>query len=247
MQHAVIRTEWLIGKQALEKLSRSTVAVFGIGGVGSFAVEALARSGVGKLVLIDHDDVCITNLNRQIHADLSTVGKPKVEVMRQRVLGINPNADVVCHAEFYRADTADRFNFSHYDYVIDAIDPISSKIDLVLRCKAEGVPIISSMGAGNKMDPAAFKVGDIYETSIDPIAKVMRRELRKRGVRSLKVVYSTETPTKPGYPDGGSDSADEEGAKRRRNPPGSISFVPPVAGLIMAAEVIKDIIDWPRN
>jgi tRNA A37 threonylcarbamoyladenosine dehydratase len=131
--------------------------------------------------------------------------------------------------------------------VIDAIDTISSKIDLVLRCKAEGVPIISSMGAGNKMDPAAFKVGDIYETSIDPIAKVMRRELRKRGVRSLKVVYSTETPTKPGYPDGGSDSADEEGAKRRRNPPGSISFVPPVAGLIMAAEVIKDIIDWPRN
>ena len=199
-------------------------------------------------MLIDHDNVSITNLNRQIHADVTTVGKPKVEVMKQRILSINPNADVVCHTEFYGPETAHKLDFSRFDYVLDAIDTISSKLDLVVRCKTEGIPVISSMGAGNKMDPTAFRVGDIYETSIDPIAKVMRRELRRLGIQSLKVVYSTETPIKPKYAAEVSDSSIEEGSKsRKKNPPGSVSFVPSVAGLIMAAEVVKDIIDWSED
>ncbi len=247
MQHAFTRTEWLIGKQALEKLSQSTVAVFGIGGVGSFAAEALARSGIGTLVMIDYDLVSITNLNRQIHADMTTIGKPKVEVMKQRILNINPGINVICHAEFYRPETANKLIIDDYDYVVDAIDTIASKIDLVVTCKTKGIPVISSMGAGNKMDPTAFRVGDIYETSVDPIAKIMRSKLRKLGIQSLKVVFSTEIPTKPKYASDGPDCINGEGSKKPKNPPGSIAFVPSVAGLIMAAEVVRDLIDLPGN
>lgn len=257
MLHAFIRTQWLIGEQALKKLSESVVAVFGIGGVGSFAVEALARCGVGTLILVDYDRVCPTNINRQIHADVTTIGRPKVDVMKERLLKINPDLNVICRAVFYGPDTADELLDIGCDYVIDAIDTIGSKIDLVVRCKQKGIPVISSMGAGNKMDPTAFRVGDIYQTSVDPIAKIMRRELKKRGIDSLKVVYSTEPPIKPKYTfadvDGSHDS-NKEGAIEsivnttggRKHPPGSISFVPPVVGFILASEVVKDLIGWPR-
>jgi tRNA A37 threonylcarbamoyladenosine dehydratase len=258
MLHAFIRTQWLIGEQALKKLNSSAVAIFGIGGVGSFATEALARCGVGTLILVDHDRVCPSNINRQIHADVTTIGRPKVEVMKERLLKINPDLNVICRVAFYGPDTADEFLDIGCDYVIDAIDTIGSKIDLVVRCKQKGIPIISSMGAGNKMDPAAFRVGDIYQTSVDPIAKIMRRELKKRGIDSLKVVYSTEPPIKPRYTSAGSDgkgdSNNEGGAEGviaqasgRKHPPGSISFVPPVVGFIIASEVVKDLIDWPHG
>ncbi|MBM7582290.1 tRNA A37 threonylcarbamoyladenosine dehydratase [Caldicoprobacter guelmensis] len=256
MLHAFIRTQWLIGEQALKKLNSSTVAVFGIGGVGSFAVEALARCGVGTLILVDYDRVCPTNINRQIHADVTTIGRPKVDAMKERLLKINPDLRVICRAAFYGPDTADELLDIGCDYVIDAIDTIGSKVDLVVRCKQKGIPIISSMGAGNKMDPTAFRVGDIYQTSVDPIAKVMRRELKKRGIDSLKVVYSTEPPIKPKYTfvDGFGDLNKEDEVevvaappRRRKHPPGSISFVPPVVGFILASEVVKDLIGWPRH
>jgi len=257
MLHAFTRTEWLIGEKALRKLHSSTVAVFGIGGVGSFAAEALARCGVGTLILVDHDKVCPTNINRQIHADVTTVGRPKVEVMKERLLKINPALNIVGRAAFYGPDSADELLDTGCDYVVDAIDTIGSKIDLVVRCKQKGIPVISSMGAGNKMDPTAFRVADIYETSVDPIAKVMRRELKRRGIDSLKVVYSTEPPIKPRYTCTNCDGADHsdvmappEGAgaqaKGRKHPPGSISFVPPVVGFIIASEVVKDLIGWSK-
>ncbi|MFO7295517.1 MAG: tRNA threonylcarbamoyladenosine dehydratase [Clostridia bacterium] len=257
MLHAFTRTEWLIGEQALKKLNSSTVAVFGIGGVGSFAAEALARCGVGTLILVDHDKVCPTNINRQVHADVTTIGRPKVEVMKERLLKINPALNIIGRAAFYGPDTADELLDTGCDYVIDAIDTIGSKIDLVVRCKQKGIPVISSMGAGNKMDPTAFRVADIYQTSVDPIAKVMRRELKRRGIDSLKVVYSTELPIKPrytstdsavaGHPEVMGKAGDSTAqVKERKHPPGSISFVPPVVGFIIASEVVKDLIDWPR-
>ncbi|MDD4504349.1 MAG: tRNA threonylcarbamoyladenosine dehydratase, partial [Clostridiaceae bacterium] len=191
------RTELLIGKEGIDKLKKSTVAIFGIGGVGSFTAEALCRCGVGRLVLIDHDDICLTNINRQIHATRKTVGRPKVEAMRDRLLDINPDADIVIYKELYNEKTSVMLLQSEYDYVVDAIDMVSSKIDLVLKCIEMNIPIISCMGAGNKLDPTKLEVTDIYKTSVCPLAKVMRYELRKRGVKKLKVVYSKEEPITP--------------------------------------------------
>ncbi|SHE49772.1 tRNA A37 threonylcarbamoyladenosine dehydratase [Caldanaerobius fijiensis DSM 17918] len=253
-QHAFSRTELLLGSEAMEKLYRSTVAVFGIGGVGSYVVEALARSGVGKLVLIDDDDVCITNINRQIHATTKTIGQPKVQVMAQRVMDINPRAEVVTFKEFYLPDNAERMISTDYDYVVDAIDTVTAKIDLVVRCKNLGIPIISAMGAGNKLDPTKLKVADIYETKICPLAKIMRYELRKRNIKSLKVVYSEETPIKPRLSEVATcknncvcpDKSKGRCALRRQIP-GSVSFVPPVMGFIIAGEVIKDLIDYKKR
>lgn len=242
------RTELLLGEEALRKLKDAKVAVFGIGGVGGYAVEALARSGVGHFVLIDDDKVCLTNINRQIIATRKTVGKYKVEVMKERILEINPNADVVTYQCFYLPETQEKFNFSEYSYIVDAIDTVTAKIALAQQAKKAGVPIISCMGAGNKLDPTQFEVADIYETSVCPLAKVMRRELKKRGIDSLKVVYSKE---KPLIPIEGDQVSCKNGCicppdtKRkcteRRAIPGSVSFVPSVAGLIIAGEVIKDI------
>lgn len=243
------RTELLLGKEGVEKLKRSTVAVFGVGGVGSFAVEALARSGVGKLILIDNDDVCITNINRQLHATTKTVGKPKVEVMAERVKEINPKAIVVPIKEFVSKDNIEKLLSNDIDYVIDAIDTVSSKIELVVKCNEMNIPIISSMGAGNKLDPTKFEVADIYKTSVCPLAKVMRTELRKREIKKLKVVYSKEQPLKPKYDDVTSYKAEDinvhdemKKITQKRQIPGSISFVPSVVGLIMAGEVIKDLV-----
>lgn len=242
------RTEILLGKEAIEKLENAKVAVFGIGGVGGYTVEALARSGVGAFDLIDDDKVCMTNLNRQLIATRQTIGKYKVDVMKERILSINPNAKVTVHQCFFLPENAEDFDFKSYTYVVDAIDTVTAKIELVLQAQKVGVPIISSMGAGNKLDPTQFHVADIYKTSMCPLAKVMRRELKKRRVKRLKVVYSTEQSRRP--------IEDMEiscrtncicppGAERkctdRRDIPGSISFVPSVAGLIIAGEVVKDI------
>jgi len=229
------RTELLIGQEALDKLKKSKVAVFGVGGVGSFAVEALARCAVGTLVLVDKDDVCITNINRQIHATTKTVGRPKVDVMAERIKEINPNCNVITYKAFYNQETANELLKDDYDYVIDAIDTVSSKIDLVVRCKEKNIPIISSMGAGNKLDPTKFEVSDIYKTSVCPLAKVMRIELKKRGIKDLKVVYSKEQPIRVNV-------NEILNLKQRKQIPASISFVPSVVGLIIAGEVIKDLI-----
>ncbi len=242
------RTELLFGKEAMEKLEGSRVAVFGIGGVGGYAVEALARSGVGELDLIDDDKVCLTNINRQIIATRSTVGKYKVDVAEQRVKDINPNIKVNTYKCFYMPDTADQFDFTQYDYVIDAIDTVTGKLELIKRAEAVNVPIISSMGAGNKLDPTAFKVADIYSTSVCPLAKVMRRELRKLGIKKLKVVYSEEMPIRP-IEDMAISCRQHcicpPGTARkctaRKDIPGSTAFVPSVVGLIVAGEVIKDL------
>lgn len=249
MLHAFSRTELLIGSDALKKLGKSKVAIFGIGGVGTYAVEGLVRSGVGKLVLVDDDCICMTNINRQLHATMKTVGKPKVEVMRNRVLEINPNAEVTVYQEFYMPDTAEKLLHDDYDYVIDAIDTVTGKVDLIVRSIEKGIPVISSMGAGNKLDPTMFEVTDIYKTSVCPLAKVMRKELKKRGVESLKVIYSREETIKPVETEESSCSRNcicPKGTTRkctiRRQIPGSISFVPSVAGLIIAGEVIKDLI-----
>ena len=243
------RTELLIGKNALQKLAESTVAVFGVGGVGSFTVEALARSGVGKLVLIDDDLVCLTNLNRQLHATHSTVGSPKVEAMKARVLDINPHAVVETHQTFFLPDNADELIRPDYDYIVDAIDTVKAKIALAVKAEELGIPAISCMGAGNKLDPTRFEVADIYQTSVCPLARVMRTELRRCGVKALKVVYSKEEPITPVVTDENSCANHcvcPKGAARtcliRRQIPGSISFVPSVAGLIIAGEVIKDLI-----
>lgn len=242
------RTELLLGKQAMQMLKNSRVAVFGIGGVGGYAVEALVRSGVGIIDLVDDDKVCLTNLNRQIIATRKTVGKYKVDVMKERILEINPDAVVNVHKCFYLPETKDEFDFSKYSYVLDAVDTVTAKIQLVLEARDASVPIISSMGAGNKLNPALFEVADIYETSVCPLAKVMRRELKKRNVEHLKVVYSKEKPIRPLddmavscrtnciCPPGA-----EHKCTQRRDIPGSTAFVPAVAGLIMAGEVIKDL------
>ena len=229
------RTELLLGKEAIEKLAASRVAVFGVGGVGGYVAEALARSGVGTIDLIDSDQVSLTNLNRQIIALHSTVGRYKTEVMRERILDINPDAAVHTHNCFFLPETKDEFDFSEYSYVVDAVDTVTAKIELVMEAQKVGTPIISSMGAGNKLDPTAFEVADIYKTSVCPLAKVMRRELKKRGVKKLKVVYSKEMPLTP------MGDVEEEMGKRRALP-GSAAFVPSVAGLIIAGEVIKDLV-----
>lgn len=243
------RTELIFGSDGMEKLKKARVAVFGVGGVGGYAVEALARSGIGALDIIDDDKVCITNINRQIIATRSTVGKYKVDVASDRIKDINPNCTVTAYKTFYMPDTRNQFDFSAYDYVIDAIDTVTAKLDLVVTAKASGTPIISSMGAGNKTDPTVFEVADIYETSVCPLAKVMRYELRRRGVKSLKVVYSKEPPKTPIHdPAVGCKEhcvcppGTERKCTARRNIPGSVSFVPSVVGLIIAGEVIKDII-----
>lgn len=242
------RTELLLGKEAMNKLENSRVAVFGIGGVGGYVCEALVRSGVGSFDLIDDDKVCLTNLNRQIIATKKTVGQYKTEVMRDRILEINPKAEVIIHNCFYLPENADDFDFSEYDYVVDAVDTVTAKIELIMRAKESGTPIISSMGAGNKLDASAFRVADIYKTKVCPLAKVMRRELKKRGVKKLKVVYSEEQPIRPIEdmaiscrshcicPPGAKHKCTE-----RRDIPGSVAFVPSVVGLIIAGEVIKDL------
>ncbi len=243
------RTELLFGKEAMDKLAGSKVAVFGIGGVGGYVCEALVRSGVGAFDLIDDDKVCLTNLNRQIIATRSTVGKYKTDVMRDRMLDINPNVEVEVHKCFFLPENADDFPWDSYDYVVDAVDTVTAKIALVMKCKEKNIPIISSMGAGNKLDGSQFKVADIYKTKVCPLAKVMRRELKKRGVKKLKVVYSEEIPTRPIEdmaiscrnncicPPGAEYKCTE-----RRDIPGSVAFVPSVAGLIIAGEVAKDLI-----
>ena len=243
------RTQLLLGQDAMEKLSRCRVAVFGIGGVGGYAVEALAMSGIGALDLIDDDRVCLTNINRQILATRKTVGKYKVDVAAERVKEINPRCTVRGWKTFYLPETAAEFDFSGYDYVVDAIDTVSGKIQLVLAAQAAGTPIISSMGAGNKLDPTAFRVADITQTSVCPLARVMRRELKKRGVRHLKVVYSKEQPIRPLEDMSISCRANcicPPGTKRhctdRRDIPGSVAFVPSVVGLIIAGEVVKDLV-----
>ena len=242
------RTQLLLGAEDMEKLKGARVAVFGIGGVGGYVCEGLVRSGVGAFDLVDNDKVCLTNLNRQIIATRKTVGKYKVDVMRERMLEINPDCDVRVRKCFYLPETAAEFNFSDYDYVVDAVDTVTAKVTLVLEAQKAGVPIISCMGAGNKLDPSRFRVADIYKTQGCPLARVMRTALRKRGVKKLKVVYSDEIPTRPIEdmsiscrshcicPPGAKHKCTE-----RRDIPGSTAFVPSVAGLIIAGEVVKDL------
>ena len=234
-----IRTRWLLGEAAMQRLAESRVAVFGVGGVGGYVVEALARSGVGAIDLCDKDDVDATNLNRQIIALQSTVGRPKVEVAAERIRDINPDCRVAVHQLFYLPETADRFDFTEYDYVVDAVDTVTAKLSLILRAKEAGVSIISSMGAGNKLDPTAFRVADIYDTTVCPLAKVMRRECRKRGIDHLKVVYSTEEALGPEMT--GEVAEEKSPSGHRKQSPGSVAFVPSVAGLIIAGEVVKDL------
>lgn len=234
------RTRLLLGQEPLEKLKHATVAIFGIGGVGGYTVEALARSGVGRLVLIDNDTVSLTNINRQIIALHSTIGRYKTEVMRERILDINPNAQVILHTCFFLPENAAQFDFSEYDYVVDAVDTVTAKIEIIMQAKASGVPVISAMGAGNKLNAQKFVVTDIYQTRMCPLAKVMRKELRNRGVDSLKVVYSEEPAQTPKViEDSGGEAQESTG---RRSIPGSIAYVPSVAGLLLAQEVIRDIV-----
>lgn len=223
MDNRFSRTEALLGEKAMERLKKARVAVFGIGGVGGHVVEALVRSGVGAVDIVDSDKVCLSNLNRQIIATESSIGKYKVDVMKERILDINPEAVVNVHKCFYLPETKEEFDFSQYSYVVDAVDTVTAKIQLVMEAEEAGVPIISSMGAGNKLDPTAFQVADIYKTSVCPLAKVMRRELKKRGIKKLKVVYSREQPVV------------------KNAVPASVAFVPSVVGLIIAGEVIKDL------
>lgn len=242
------RTELLLGKTALQKLSASRVAVFGVGGVGGYAVEALVRSGIGQIDLIDDDRVCLTNINRQLLATRKTVGKYKVDVAAERIAEINPQCVVNTYKTFYLPDTQDQFDFTQYDYVIDTIDTVTGKIGLVMAANEAGVPIISAMGAGNKVNPAMFEVADIYQTSICPLAHIMRKELRRRGIKKLKVVYSKEKALKP-IEDAAiscrSNCICPPGSVRkctvRRDIPGSTAFVPPVVGFIIAGEVVKDL------
>lgn len=242
------RTELLFGKEAMEKLAKSRVAVFGIGGVGGYTVEALARSNIGALDLIDDDKVCLTNINRQIFATRKTVGRYKVDVAEERVKEINPDIKVTTYKTFFMPETSGQFDFSQYDYIVDAIDTVTGKIELVVKAKEQNVPIISAMGAGNKLDPTKFEVADIYETSICHLAKVMRKELRQRNIESLKVVYSKEpaiTPLEDMSISCRTNCICPPGTARkctqRRQVPGSNAFVPAVAGLIIAGEVIKDL------
>ena len=242
------RTQLLLGESAMQELANKRVAVFGIGGVGGYACEALVRSGIGAFDLIDDDKVCLTNLNRQIIATRKTVGKYKTEVMKERMLEINPNVDVRIHNCFFLPENADEFPFDEYDYIIDPVETVTAKISIIMKANELGIPVISSMGSGNNLDTTAFRVADIYKTRVCPLAKVMRRELKKRGVKKLKVVYSEEQPTRPIEdmsiscrtncicPPGAEHKCTE-----RRDIPGSVAFVPSVVGLIIAGEVIKDI------
>ena len=233
MLHRFSRTELLIGPDGLEKLQKSRVAVFGIGGVGASAVEALARCGIGYLILVDYDDICLTNINRQIHALQSTVGRPKVELMKERVLQINPKAVVEAIREFYSPDKSEQLIPDDLDYIVDAIDNVTGKIDLITKAKVKGIRVVSAMGAGNKLDPTAFEVADIAKTSVCPLARVVRRELKKAGIsEGVKVVYSKEQPMVPL----------STSCALRRQIPGSISFVPPVMGMILAGVVVRDIV-----
>lgn len=261
MLHAFSRTEMLLGKPAMEVLAKSRVAVFGVGGVGTYAVEGLVRSGVGKFLLVDADVICLTNLNRQIHATRETIGQPKVEAMRQRILTINPEAEVSVMTGFYLTDARNlsvnappvdhplywedikNFHLSSsgpIDYLVDAVDTISAKIDLVVKAQAMGIPVISSMGAGNKLDPTRFEVADLFHTHQCPLARVLRKELRKKGITHLKVVYSQEKAMTP-------IPGEESVTTTRRSLPGSVSFVPSVAGMILAGEVVKDLITLPQH
>ena len=235
MKEEFIRTSLLIGEDAVERLKNSRVIVFGVGGVGGFVIEALARAGVGSISMVDHDTVSISNINRQIVADHTTVGRLKVDVMKERINRINPECKVMVHDCFYLPENADEFDFTQYDYIVDAVDTVTAKIEIIMQAKSCGTKIISSMGTGNKLDPTKFEVTDIFKTSVCPLAKVMRRELKKRGVKSLKVLYSTEMPHK--------QTIIAEGEKRPV--PGSISFVPSAAGLIIAGEVIKELMYTP--
>lgn len=227
------RTELLLGREAMERLSGSRVAVFGIGGVGGYVCEALARSGIGALDLIDHDQVSLTNLNRQLIATHKTLGRYKTDVMRERILEIDPEADVRVYRSFFLPENAEEFPFGEYDYVVDAVDTVTAKIALVMKAREHGIPVISSMGAGNKLDGSRFRVADIYQTKVCPLARVMRSELKKRGVDKLKVVYSEEKPISP--------LKELQEDTQRRTVPGSVAFVPSVAGLIIAGEVVKDL------
>ena len=248
IQHPLSRTELLVGSEGLEKLRNAKVMVFGVGGVGSFAVEALTRAGVGTLILVDDDTVCLTNLNRQIHATYSTISKVKVDVMKERILSINRKCNVITHQIFVTPENLSELIPDDVDYVIDAIDTVSAKIALAQYCYEKGINIIASMGTGNKLDPTQFKVSDIYNTKVCPLAKVMRYELRKRGVKKLKVVYSEEKPMKPKEKDvvtcktGCVCTGGTKKCAAKRQIPGSISFVPPVAGMILGGEVIKSIL-----
>lgn len=255
MSERFSRTQLLLGRSAMETLKNSRVIVFGVGGVGGYVVEALARSGVGAIDIVDNDTVCMSNLNRQIIATTSTLGMYKVDAAEQRMLDINPDLKITKHRMFYLPETADRIDFSQYDYVVDAIDTVTGKIQIVMQAEEMHVPVISSMGAGNKMNPAQLEVADIYQTSVCPLAKVMRRELKKRGIKKLKVVYSKEpaitpltesTESSECIPDG-SSSKDANPVGQRKRIPGSNAFVPSVAGLIIASEVIKDLVSFQRQ
>ena len=243
------RTQLLFGEEAMNILARSRVAVFGVGGVGGYTVEALARSGVGALDLIDDDKVCVTNINRQIIALGSTVGMYKVDAAAERIRDITPHCKVTCHKMFYMPETADKLDFSMYDYVVDAIDTVTGKLEIIMQAKNAGIPVISSMGAGNKLDPTRFEVTDIYKTSVCPLAKVMRYQLKRRGVKKLKVVYSREEPVVPKgqAAEDGSGQTDMRSGSARRATPGSVAFVPSVVGLIIAGEVIKDLTGFNRK
>ena len=234
------RSDLLLGKEATEKLRGSYVAVFGIGGVGSYAAEALARAGVGRILLVDNDTVSESNINRQLIARIDTVGQPKTAVMAERIAAINPDAVVEQRQDFFAADNADSFPFGELDYIVDAIDSVSSKVELICRAKGADVPIISCMGTGNKLDPTAFRVADIAETSVCPLARIIRKECRKRGIEKLKVVYSTEDPIDCTLP--ADDPAWAELPEGRNALPGSVCFVPAAAGMVLAGEVIKDLI-----
>ena len=243
------RTELLIGKEGIEKLKNSKVAIFGIGGVGSFVVEGLVRAGVEKFVLIDDDKICLTNLNRQIIATRKTIGKYKVDIAKERILEINPNANVEVYKEFYMPDSKTNIINKELSYIVDCVDTVTAKIEIIMQAKKENIPVISSMGTGNKLDPSKFEITDIYKTNICPLAKVMRKELRKRNIDSLKVIYSEEEPIKPDDTSSSSCKTNcicPPGTKRkctiRNQVPGSISFVPSVAGLMIAGEIVKDII-----
>lgn len=239
MLNQFARTELLLGREAMERLAASRVAVFGLGGVGSYTVEALARSGVGALDLVDRDTVSLTNLNRQLYALHSTVGRYKADVARERVLDINPDCDVRVWKVFYLPETADQFDFSLYDYVVDAVDTVKAKLSIIERARAAGTPVISAMGAGSKLDPTAFRVADIFRTQGCPLARIMRSECKKRGIRHLKVVFSPELPLRPkGGAAGGTGETPDPG---RRDIPGSVAYVPSAAGLIIAGEVIRDL------
>ena len=235
MEERFERTAMLLGEASVEKLKNAHVAIFGVGGVGGYVLEALARSGVGKFTLIDNDTVSLSNINRQIIATEMTVGRPKVDVAKERVLSINPSAEVNALNMFFLPENAGEIDFSPFDFVVDAVDTVSAKIEIVMQCQAVSVPVISSMGTGNKLDPTAFEVTDIYKTSVCPLARVMRSELKKRGVKKLKVVYSREEPIKP-------SNGDLKAPNGRRSVPASVSFVPSVAGLIIAGEVIKHLV-----